>query len=133
MLGAGLTMVWPFVAFPMFGTANPPVILVAIMLGMAVHGLMFAPQPAILAEMFPTRMRYSGVSLGYHVTAIVAGSWAPLIGTALLRQYNDWLPIAFYILAAGAISLIAAISMAETKGASLLAIDQEDRRRLARP
>lgn len=132
ILGAALTMVWPFVAFPMFGTGSLLTILGAIFLGMIVHALMYAAQPAIMAEMFPTRMRYSGVSLGYQVTAIFAGSWAPLIGTALLRQYDDWLPIAFYILGAGAISLISAFVMTESKGVSLLAIDREDEQRLAK-
>lgn len=133
MLGAALTMAWPFVAFPMFGSANHIVILGGIFFGMVVHALMYAPQPAIMAEMFPTRMRYSGVSLGYQVTAIVAGSWAPLIGTALLREYDDWTPIAFYVLAAGAISLVSAAVLRESRGASLFAIDEEDRRRLAEP
>ena len=57
------------------------------------------------------RDSYSGVSLGYQATAIVAGSWAPLIGTALLREYESWTPIAIYILIAGAISLGAALYM----------------------
>jgi MFS family permease len=129
LLGAALTMVWPFVAFPLFGSEHLLLILAAIFIGMIVHALMYAPQPAIMAEMFPTRMRYSGVSLGYQVTAIVAGSWAPLIGTALLRRYDDWLPIAIYILVAGAISLGAALMMIESKGVSLLAIDRADRQR----
>ena len=103
-------------------------ILAAIMLGLTVHSLMYAAQPAIMAEMFPTRMRYSGVSLGYQVTAIVAGSWAPLIGTALLREYDSWTPIALYILGAAAVSLVAALVMRETKGASLVAIDEADSR-----
>lgn len=132
ILGAALTMVWPFVAFPMLGSAHLATILGGILLGMSVHALMYSAQPAIMAEMFPTRMRYSGVSLGYQVTAIVAGSWAPLIGTALLRQYDNWMPIAIYIAIAGAISLVAALSMTETKGISLLAIDREDRQRYAR-
>jgi MFS family permease len=123
-------MVWPFVAFPMFDTANLLIILAAIFMGMIVHALMYAPQPAIMAEMFPTRMRYSGVSLGYQVTAIFAGSWAPLIGTALLREYDNWLPIAVYVLIAGAFSLASAIYMTESKGISLLAIDREDQRQL---
>ena len=126
--GAALTMAWPFVAFPMFGTESTAMILGAIMLGLAVHALMYAAQPAIMAEMFPTRMRYSGVSLGYQVTAIVAGSWAPLIGTALLREYEDWTPIALYILGAAAVSLVAALYMRESRGTSLLAIDEEDSR-----
>jgi metabolite-proton symporter len=126
--GAALTMVWPFLAFPMLDTGDTALALAAIMLGLAIHSLMYAAQPAIMAEMFPTRMRYSGVSLGYQVTAIAAGSWAPLIGTALLREYEAWQPIALYILASAAVSLIAALVMRETKGASLHAIDEEDRR-----
>ena len=105
-------------------------ILGAIMLGLAVHGLMYAAQPAIMSEMFPTRVRYSGVSLGYQVTAIVAGSWAPLIGTALLREWDSWVPIAWYVMASGLVSLVAALFMRETRGVSLAEIDQADLRRL---
>lgn len=126
IVGAALTMVWPFAAFPMFDTGDTVMILGAVMLGLAIHAFMYAPQPAIMAEMFPTRMRYSGVSLGYQATAIVAGSWAPLIGTALLRAYDSWVPIAFYILFAGAVSLGAALYMRESKGTSLIAIDEAD-------
>jgi len=129
--GAALTMVWPFLAFPMFDTGATATILAAIMLSLAIHALMYAPQPAIMAEMFPTRMRYSGVSLGYQVTAIVAGSWAPLIGTALLREYDSWTPIAVYIAIAAAVSLLSALAMRETRGASLLALDEADRNRPA--
>ena len=130
LAGAALTLVWPFVAFPMFDTGQTGMILGAIMLGLAVHGMMYAAQPAIMTEMFPTRMRYSGVSVGYQATAIIAGSWAPLIGTALLRQYDSWVPIAWYVLAAGLVSLVAALVMRETRGASLAAIDQADLARL---
>lgn len=42
-----------------------------------------------MSEMFPTRMRYSGVSLGYQVTAIAAGSVAPSIATGLLKKYDS--------------------------------------------
>jgi len=128
ILGAALTMAWPFLAFPMLGSGDTVTILAAIMLGLVIHAMMYAPQPAIMTEMFPTRVRYSGVSLGYQVTAIVAGSWAPLIGAWLLREYDAWHPIAFYILGAGAISLISAFIMRESKGTSLVAIDEADRR-----
>jgi len=53
-----------------------------------------------------------------------------LIGTALLRQTDSWVPIAWYILAAGAVSLVAALVMRESKGASLAAIDAADLQRL---
>src|SRR5690606_28223759 len=128
--GAALTLVWPFIAFPMFDTGATAMILGASMLGLVVHGLMYAAQPAIMTEMVPTRMRYSGVSLGYQVTAIVAGSWAPLIGTALLRGTDSWMPIAWYIAAAGAVSLVAAVIMRESRGVSLAALDEADLRAL---
>ena len=129
--GAALTLVWPFLAFPMFDTGETLPILGAIMLGLAVHGMMYAAQPAIMTEMFPTRMRYSGVSLGYQVTAIVAGSWAPLIGAFLLREYDSWVPIAWYIVGAALVSLVAALVMRETRGASLAGIDRLDAERRA--
>lgn len=131
VIGAAGCMVWPFLAFPMFDAGGGWIILAAIILGLVVHAFMYAAQPAIMAEMFPTRMRYSGVSLGYQVTSIVAGSWAPLIGASLLRAYGGWRPIAAYVLAAGAISLLSALILRETRGASLLAIDRADRERLA--
>lgn len=127
LLGAALAVGWPFVAFPLFDTGGTAAILAAIILGLLVHSLMYAVQPALMTEMFPTRMRYSGVSLGYQVTAIIAGSWAPLIGTALLRGGGGWLPIAWYSAGAAAVSLIAALGLRETRGASLERIDAADR------
>ena len=131
ILGAALAIGWPFAAFPMFDSGDTVTMLAAIMAGLAVHGLMYAPQPAIMAEMFPTRMRYSGVSLGYQVTAIVAGSWAPLIGAAMLRAYDSWVPLAAYVGLSAAVSLVAALFMRESRGVSLRALDAVDRRRVA--
>ena len=68
-----------------------------------------------MSEMFPTRMRYSGVSLGYQVTSIVAGSLAPIIAALLLRV-GSWIPVAIYLAIAAAITLVAVISLRETKG-----------------
>lgn len=121
---------WGFIAFPMFDTREPLVIILAICLGLVIHSFMYAPQPSIMSEMFPTRMRYSGVSLGYQVTSIVAGSLAPIIASALLRGTGSWLPVALYLAVAAAITMVAVISMRETKGTSLHDVDQVDRDRL---
>jgi len=129
--GAALAIAWPFAAFPMFDTGDTATMLAAIIVGLAIHGLMYAPQPATMTEMFPTRMRYSGVSLGYQVTAIVAGSWAPLIGTAILRAHDGWLLLALYIAGSATVSLVAALLMRETRGVALITIDQADAQRLA--
>ena len=73
LIGILLTATWGFFAFPLYDTGNGLMIFIGILAGLLFHGLMYAPQPAIMSEMFPTRMRYSGVSIGYQVTAIVAG------------------------------------------------------------
>jgi MFS family permease len=114
----------------MFNTKEPAIIILAICLGLVIHSFMYAPQPAIMSEMFPTRMRYSGVSLGYQVTSIVAGSLAPIIATALLSASGSYIPVALYLALAAAITLIAVVSMRETKGSSLHELDRVDRERL---
>ncbi|MBG6057834.1 MFS family permease [Cryobacterium sp. MP_M5] len=129
LAGAVLGSTWAFFAFPMFDTLNPVVIVAAITIGLCFHALMYAGQPAIMAEMFPTRMRYSGVSLGYQVTSILAGSMAPIIATALLQQYKSWLPVAFYLVIACAITVVAVVTLKETRGISLREVDAEDARR----
>ena len=126
--GAGvvLSAAWGFIAFPLFNTENPVLIVIAITLGLLLHGTMYAGQPSIMAEMFPTRMRYSGVSLGYQVTSIVAGSVAPIIAAALLREFGSGVPVAIYLAFACAISLVAVIVMRETRGIDLKELDRED-------
>ena len=131
-IGAVLAGTWGFFAFPMFDTKSPVVILLAICIGLVIHAFMYASQPAIMSEMFPTRMRYSGVSLGYQVTSIVAGSLAPIIATALLSDGTaSWVPVAIYLAIAAAITLVAVISLRETKGSSLHELDRIDEERLA--
>ena len=131
LIGTIGAAVWGFVAFPMFDTQNGVIIIAAISLGLFIHAFMYAPQPAIMSEMFPTRMRYSGVSLGYQVTSIVAGSLAPIIATALLAQYGSYIPVAVYLAIAAAITLVAVIAMRETNGSSLHDLDRLDEERLA--
>jgi MFS family permease len=129
LAGAVLGATWAFFAFPMFDTLNPVLIVAAITIGLCFHALMYAGQPAIMAEMFPTRMRYSGVSLGYQVTSILAGSLAPIIAVALLKQFESWVPVAIYLLIACAITTVAVITLKETRGASLFEVDAVDARK----
>jgi MFS family permease len=125
-VGAALGASWGFFAFPMMNSGNYVVITASITLGLMIHAIMYAPQPAIMAEMFPTRMRYSGVSLGYQVTSIVAGSLAPIIAVKLLEIYDSSVPIAVYLAAACAITLVAVLFTRETKGIDLTSLDVAD-------
>jgi MFS family permease len=123
--GAILAGVYAFIAFPLMNTGRHGLILLAIIIGLIIHASMYAIQPSMLAEMFPTNMRYVGVSIGNQVTTVLAGSLAPVIATWLLREYQSWVPIGVYLGIAAAISLVALWFMRETVGKSLNAVDAE--------
>jgi MFS family permease len=125
-VGAALGATWGFFAFPMMDSGNYVVITAAVTIGLVFHAIMYAPQPAIMAEMFPTRMRYSGVSLGYQVTSIVAGSLAPIIAVKLLDVYDSSVPVALYLAGACAVTLVAVFFSRETKGIDLKSLDEAD-------
>jgi len=128
LTGAVAGAAWPFFAFPMFDTLNPVVIVLAVTLGLCLHAFMYAGQPAIMSELFPTRMRYSGVSLGSQVTSIFAGSLAPLLATQWLKDTGSWLPTALYLLLACAVTAVVVLTLRETRGAALEDIDDADAR-----
>ncbi|GAB2534375.1 MFS transporter [Nocardia heshunensis] len=131
LVGAILAGTWGFFAFPMMDSKNNAIILSAIVIGLIFHGMMYSAQPAIMAEMFPTRMRYSGVSLGYQVTSLVAGSLAPIIAVRLLEDYKSSVPIAWYLAGAAAVTAVAVLFVRETKGVELEAIDRADAESMA--
>jgi metabolite-proton symporter len=122
-LGAVGMAIWGFVFFRLVDTGQTPLIILAMVGGLACHGMMYGPQAAFIAELFPTRMRYSGASLAYQGTSIFAGSLAPIIALALLSRFNSWVPIAIYLAIAGAISAFSALKARETKGLSFAEID----------
>nr|WP_281255281.1 MFS transporter [Mycobacterium palustre] len=131
-IGALCACTWGFFAFPMMDTRRNALILAAVVIGLVFHGLMYAVQPAAMAEMFPTRMRYSGISLGYQVTSIVAGSLAPIIAVRLLDTYKSSVPISWFLAATAAVSAASAVVARETRGIDLAAVDRADAQRLQR-
>jgi metabolite-proton symporter len=114
MLGAVLGGVWAFVLFPLIDTGSFAAITVAICGGQVFLSMMYGPQAALLAELFATRVRYSGASLGYQLGAILGGALAPVIATALLAQFGDTRYISAYIALASAITLICVWQLSET-------------------
>jgi MFS family permease len=126
LFGAISGAAWPFFAFPMFDTRSPVIIVAAVTIGLCLHAFMYAGQPAIMAELFPTRMRYSGVSLGSQVTSIFAGSLAPLLATQWLKDTGSWVPTAIYLVVACAITSVAVLSLRESKGIALEDVDKAD-------
>jgi len=107
-------------AFPYFFILSFGSVLwltVATIIGL---GLFWAPVTAVLgtlfSEIFPTNVRYTGVTVGYQIGAALAGGTAPLIATALMNGFNNsWVPVAIYMMFIGLLALIAILSTKEIK------------------
>lgn len=128
LVGAVLTAFWGFVGFPMMDTGNDWIIMAAITLGLFIESMTYAPYSALMAELFPTHVRYTALSLCYQVAPIFAGSLAPLIAVTLLKEYNSSTPIAWYLVAASAISIVAVSLTRETRGKSLREVEEQSAR-----
>jgi MFS family permease len=111
MLGALVTGAYGFLYFVLLDTREPWLVFVAIVLSMVPHDMMYGPQAALIAECFPARLRYSGASLGYQLSSVIAGGPAPLVAAWLLGRYNSGMAIAFFILFSAAVSLLATAAL----------------------
>ena len=119
--GLGLAA-FAFAFFPMLASGDEALIILAIVIALVLHSAMYGPQAAFITELFPTRIRYSGVSIAYQLTSIVAGSLAPIVALALYREYQSPLPVAIYVGAACLVSGVTALLARETKGIALAEI-----------
>jgi metabolite-proton symporter len=111
-----------FVFFNLIGSGDMATTVAAIVVALLLHGAMYGPQAAFIAELFPTRIRYSGASIAYQLTSIVAGSLAPLIALALYQQSHSSVPVSIYVGACCLVSGVTALLARETKGVELSAI-----------
>ena len=97
-------------------------IVLALVVGLVLHGAMYGPQAAMIAELFPTRIRYSGASIAYQLTSIVAGSLAPIIASGstgnMIRRCR-WRSMSASPARSAALTALLA---RETKGVELAAI-----------
>ena len=79
--------------------------LIAQMLFALIVGIFTAPIPAILVELFPTSVRYSGMSLAYNISATVFGGTTPIVGTWLVQETGNNNAVAFYLIACAVVTL----------------------------
>ncbi|MET8451180.1 MFS transporter, partial [Streptomyces sp. NPDC005209] len=115
LLGAAGIGLWMFPFFSLVDTGSFGNLVLAVTVGLVLHGAMYAPQAAFFSEMFATRMRYSGASIGAQFASVAAGAPAPLIATALLSDYGSSTPIALYVIAASVLTLVAVGVARETR------------------
>ena len=82
-----------------------------IILGQALFSIVVAiyigPIPAVLVEMFPTRVRYSAMALSYNICAALFGGTAPMVNQWLITTTGNKLAMAWYVVACAAVSLVA--------------------------
>ena len=105
-VGAALTLVWAFPYFALLETSIAVVAFFAIAVSLVPHDMQYGPQAALIAESFPTRIRYSGAGLGYQLASVVAGGPAPLIATWLLHDHGAY-AVAAYVSLSAAVALAA--------------------------
>jgi metabolite-proton symporter len=110
---------WSFALFPLLASGDNLSIVAALVVGLVLHGAMYGPQAAFITELFPTRIRYSGVSIAYQLTSIVAGSLAPIIALTLYRHYDSAIPVALYVAVTCTVSGVSALLARETRGVEL--------------
>jgi MFS transporter, MHS family, shikimate and dehydroshikimate transport protein len=114
LLGSVFSLLFAFPFFWLLNTGVEPLIWLAIILGVNIgHDAMYGPQAAFFSELFGTRVRYSGASLGYQLASVFAGGFAPLISLALLTAYG-YGAVAIYMAAMALITVISVLLATET-------------------
>jgi len=109
--------------FWLLGTREPAAIVAAVVLSLALcHAMLYSVQASLIPELFGTRLRYTGASIGYQLAAPIAGGSAPLIAAWLVHRFpgQSWL-LAVYIVVICILSLVCVHFLAETSRNDLTA------------
>jgi metabolite-proton symporter len=115
-LGCVVLILFAFPYYWLLQTREPMFVVFAVVFSLAVgHGLLYSVQAALIPELFGTRLRYSGASLGYQLASPLAGGLSPHIAAWIVRWFpNTTWPLASYIVVISIISLLCVNALAET-------------------
>ncbi|WP_427311152.1 MFS transporter [Cupriavidus sp. H39] len=114
MIGGIGGAVWAFAFFALIKTGSPALIMLASFVGMVLVSFMFSPLASFLPELFATRVRVTGASLGFQFAGVFGGALAPLIAVGLLDRFGSTMPVALYLGAVCALIAVAAFAARET-------------------
>ena len=117
--GAVGGLLWAFPLFMLIDTKEPLLIGVALSVFAVPLAAGYSPIAALLSELFPTRLRYTGNSLAYQVGTLLGGAFVPIIGTTLFEVTRTSLAISAYVCVAIAIGLAAIRFVPETSRIAL--------------
>lgn len=105
--------------FPMMlGSGSPWLVMLFLIAGLSIMGLTFGPMGALLPELFPTEVRYTGASFSYNLSSILGASVAPYIATWLNSHYG-LSAVGLYLAAMAVLTLLALIASKETRHQAL--------------
>jgi len=114
LFGAIATALWAYPLFKLLDSGSPPLVGLALIVAFVFsHAAMYGPQAAFFSELFGTRVRYSGASLGAQLAAVLAGGTSPFIATLLLARYGTN-ALSLYLIFMAAVSIVAVILASET-------------------
>jgi MFS family permease len=119
MFGVAGFGIWGFALFPLLDTGNAVLGTVGFSVGLILLGCLYGPISAWLAELFGTEVRYTGLSFGFTLAAVIGGGLIPLAAVWMLDQYGSTVPISITV---AIISVIAFVTLAVTK----LAVHHKD-------
>jgi MFS family permease len=128
LAGAIGAAVWVFVFFPMLDTGQFWLIVLATVIALVLHAAMYGPQAAFISEMFPTKVRYTGASMGYQLAGIIGGALAPIISVALLDRFDTSIAVSLYAVAMLVVTIICVLLAPETSKIDLHAEPASQRR-----
>jgi MHS family shikimate/dehydroshikimate transporter-like MFS transporter len=115
LFGAVFTGLFAFPFFWLIETSLTPLMFLSLVFALSVgHAAMYAPQASFFSELFGTRVRYSGLSVGYQLASVIAGGFSPIIATALLGKTGSSWPIALYIIGMAVITTLSVYLASET-------------------
>jgi MFS family permease len=102
----------------MLGSGGTGTVLLFLVIELVLMGFTFAPMGALLPELFPTAVRYTGASAAYSLGGILGGSLSPYIAQRLVEAGGlHW--VGYYISAAAIVSFLAILAMRETRQTDL--------------
>jgi metabolite-proton symporter len=118
LFGAIVTGLFTYPFFWLMDTGAATLVWLAIAGGLVFgHSPMYGPQAAFFAELFGTRVRYSGASLGSQLASVLAGGLSPFIATALLPYGRG--ALAAYVIGMSVITIVAILLASETSHRSI--------------
>ncbi len=118
-IGYAIMVLWAIPMWFLIDTKNILLFFVAAVGLTAGLGLSYGPQAALYAELFPARIRYSGVSVSYALGAILGGAFAPAIAQWIIGTYGESWRIGVYIAALAVISFAAVSTIKDPRGVDL--------------